>query len=633
MVASYRDVVRDNSGYQRPVEGALVYLLDANGGIVPADDNPVRTNEYGVFEFTGVADGVYTRDIRLGGVSYARDTINVGIPPQFTGATGPSNNTRLTLALLKAAAITDRTSLYDGSLWTWTEGDFTGQADDVNIVKADSTALTVGAWVRQRAAGVPHKREGTPAVLSVAKLLDALGVIPQQFGWDGLPTSDATSYAQMAIDHCNDGVQAETHTAATDAPSAMELVIPAPMRITAPLMIPNRRVDRTNFRFGIQGRNSGVMVQDGDFVMFDTPTPELPPDGDGNLEPNTEFLHVQNLRFINRDRYTTGSAFSERFLRVAFYGCEWWGMPCMIGERYAQEWLFINGLVKGMPTGRPFFQSHGAYAIRALMMKFQFSWENAAGGFLLRHPSANKAVDSCSFDQCSFESHGGPFLAAGQVEGSGVSRLYAENNEGPVIDLRCIDNGSRNDGFRLENCKLQANSTNVANASFGNVLVGPGGLLGTGNSSRGGLYDNAVSVVSEGGLNLRKGHAFGELESSGDRLKTASRLFQIDVDAQIDLIPDPLSAYNVKIIANTVIVYPINGTQNHTVALPPPIRGRQVRMINRLTAPTQDFEVRPSYSADGSKFRGGATNAGLVHAPGVSKTYLCLEDGIWDVAA
>ena len=65
-----------------------------------------------------------------------------------TGPTGPAANTRLNLAALKAAAITDLASQWDGSTWFWTPGDFTGQADDVSVVKANSTALTVGAWVR-----------------------------------------------------------------------------------------------------------------------------------------------------------------------------------------------------------------------------------------------------------------------------------------------------------------------------------------------------------------------------------------------------------------------------------------------------------------------------------------------------
>lgn len=82
---------------------------------------------------------------------------------------GPSNNTRLTLANLKAAATSDRTSLYDGSLWAWTLGDFTGRADDAIIVKANSTALTDGAWVRQNlTAGIPAEAFGISPLNSAA---------------------------------------------------------------------------------------------------------------------------------------------------------------------------------------------------------------------------------------------------------------------------------------------------------------------------------------------------------------------------------------------------------------------------------------------------------------------------------
>lgn len=67
-----------------------------------------------------------------------------------TGPAGPAANGRINLAALKAAATTDRYSLYDGSLWTWTTGDFTGQTDDINIVKADATSLATGAWLRDQ---------------------------------------------------------------------------------------------------------------------------------------------------------------------------------------------------------------------------------------------------------------------------------------------------------------------------------------------------------------------------------------------------------------------------------------------------------------------------------------------------
>lgn len=55
------------------------------------------------------------------------------------------------LAALRAADISQISMIYDGAVFTWTVGDFTGRANDVNIVKSDDTPLTVGAWVRQLA--------------------------------------------------------------------------------------------------------------------------------------------------------------------------------------------------------------------------------------------------------------------------------------------------------------------------------------------------------------------------------------------------------------------------------------------------------------------------------------------------
>lgn len=63
------------------------------------------------------------------------------------GKTGTSNNTRATLAELKAAVTTDGTSLYDNKLWTWTLGNFSARASDPNVIASDNAPLTAGAWV------------------------------------------------------------------------------------------------------------------------------------------------------------------------------------------------------------------------------------------------------------------------------------------------------------------------------------------------------------------------------------------------------------------------------------------------------------------------------------------------------
>lgn len=67
------------------------------------------------------------------------------------GPAGPSNNTRTTIAALKAASPSDLTSLYDGSLWAWVPGDHSARAADPDVIAGDGIALTTGAWRRRSA--------------------------------------------------------------------------------------------------------------------------------------------------------------------------------------------------------------------------------------------------------------------------------------------------------------------------------------------------------------------------------------------------------------------------------------------------------------------------------------------------
>lgn len=68
------------------------------------------------------------------------------------------------VAAVKAANTTDLAVLLDvaGSegMFFWTSGDFTGQADDLDIIQSTGTAISSGAWVRQQAESIRTRRGG-----------------------------------------------------------------------------------------------------------------------------------------------------------------------------------------------------------------------------------------------------------------------------------------------------------------------------------------------------------------------------------------------------------------------------------------------------------------------------------------
>jgi len=78
------------------------------------------------------------------------------------GPTGPADNTYTSLVAFRASDTNRRTASLVGvpgvsdGRFNWTDGDYSGQADDANIIKADDTPLSVGAWVRQGAAGISY---------------------------------------------------------------------------------------------------------------------------------------------------------------------------------------------------------------------------------------------------------------------------------------------------------------------------------------------------------------------------------------------------------------------------------------------------------------------------------------------
>ena len=121
------------------------------------------------------------------------------------GPAGPADNTYDDLADFKAQDITNKaarmvgaTGVVDGS-FNWTLGDFTGLADDEDIIKADSTALSVGAWVRQNANSVTSLQSGAGAIRRPAQAEFQDTVTATQFGaaGDGVTLDNAAITAAM----------------------------------------------------------------------------------------------------------------------------------------------------------------------------------------------------------------------------------------------------------------------------------------------------------------------------------------------------------------------------------------------------------------------------------------------------
>ena len=82
----------------------------------------------------------------------------------------------------------------------WTAGDFSGQADDVDVIASNFTPLTSGAWVRQSARGVSFQQPGTGSVIraSAEKMGEMASVLDFGAAGDGVTDDTAAFTAAMA---------------------------------------------------------------------------------------------------------------------------------------------------------------------------------------------------------------------------------------------------------------------------------------------------------------------------------------------------------------------------------------------------------------------------------------------------
>ena len=135
-------------------------------------------------EFLPIVQGPDTKRVSMGAF---RDLITPFLQYWYKGErglSGASNNTRADLARLKDADPVDLTSLYDGALWTWEEGNFNGLADNHFITASDHVPVTQGAWKRQvsRIDVVAAGAVGDGVTIDYVAIVRAMAALPATGG-------------------------------------------------------------------------------------------------------------------------------------------------------------------------------------------------------------------------------------------------------------------------------------------------------------------------------------------------------------------------------------------------------------------------------------------------------------------
>lgn len=154
---------------------------DDDENIIESDHEPLST---GAWVRQGAAS------IQAAGGQTVQDVLD-NRPPTYA-----------TLSAFKAGSISlaNGYAVYDGVTFSWETANAPYTADDENIIKADSTSLSVGAWVRQAADSVTFQQSGSGAVTRNAqdKARDFVSVL--DFGATGDGTTDDTAAIQAAVD-------------------------------------------------------------------------------------------------------------------------------------------------------------------------------------------------------------------------------------------------------------------------------------------------------------------------------------------------------------------------------------------------------------------------------------------------
>lgn len=212
-MARYSDIVRDQNNAPIPGVNIYVTLQDGQMPVLTDDDDnvivqPIISDEYGAYYFNA-ADDFYDLDFYYISRRVQRNEgVPVGNPyAQFVGPTGPADNTYFTLSTFKAQPVTNGAArlvsapgVTNGE-FAWTLGDYTGQADDVNIIESDNEPLSVGAWVRQAAASIAYTPPPGAMLVDLQRRIDMADMLPAElFGARAGLLSDQAPAINAAID-------------------------------------------------------------------------------------------------------------------------------------------------------------------------------------------------------------------------------------------------------------------------------------------------------------------------------------------------------------------------------------------------------------------------------------------------
>lgn len=308
----YGDTISSQTTGQ-PIYGAQVTVLNAQGlqatiysdeaGTIPLSQ-PILTDQSGYFSFY-IDDGRYNVVVMAGQAEIARtnitmvDTLGIKqrallvpvnedggtiapadarkgmvlafdavtgapsavLPNEFAGPTGPANSTYTSLAALKAAPQSNRSYiLADGTnspvTYAYVAGDFTGRADDVNVVKLDAVPLTTGALVRQGVDAIA--KTDSPYRENLGTFLRRVPVTPEEYRCH-VDDVDCTASMQDAMDAAAGekrelSGQGRTYRWRTGSIPSNSIIrdlnafVPADTQDNAPFFIDGQTATKTNIR-------------------------------------------------------------------------------------------------------------------------------------------------------------------------------------------------------------------------------------------------------------------------------------------------------------------------------------------------------------------------------------------------